>query len=147
MQRLKVTPIGNQIAVTVKLQTSILQNDETEQFKFNETGQLVQMKDVYYLRYQEGAQKIPVTFKFDQSGTVLLTRNASNRTRFCFQANHTFATHYQSEYGLIKMDVKTIRLLQETDFTAGHGKVAIDYELWAQAQLIGKYQIRLQFSK
>lgn len=129
----------------VNLQTTIEQDGEKEQFTFDEAGQLVALKDAYYLRYQEGQGKIPVTFKFDSSGDIFLTRNATNRTRFQFRPHQTIATHYQSEYGLIKLDVKTLRILREIDFHAGHGNVIIDYQLWSQNQLIGKYQIRLQF--
>ncbi|WP_170999592.1 DUF1934 domain-containing protein [Paucilactobacillus kaifaensis] len=128
------------------MQTTIEQDGEQEQFNFDETGQLVSIKDAYYLRYQEGETKIPVTFKFDGNGDIFLTRNAANRTRFQFRPNQTFETHYQSEYGLIKLEVRTIRVLREIDFNAGHGHLIVDYQLWAQKQLIGKYQIRLQFN-
>ncbi|WP_252902753.1 DUF1934 domain-containing protein [Paucilactobacillus hokkaidonensis] len=130
----------------VKLKTTIVQDDEKQQFDFDEPGQLVQLQDIYYLRYQEGTKKIPVTFKFDTDGDIYLTRNATNRTRFQFSPNQTFETHYQSEYGLIKLAVKTLKILQEVDFKAGQGKIAIDYQLLSQNQLLGMYQIRLQFN-
>lgn len=130
----------------VNLQTTIEQDGEKEQFNFEELGQLVSIKDAYYLRYQEGQTRIPVTFKFAVNGDIFLTRNAANRTRFQFRSQQTIATHYQSEYGLIKLEVKTTQISREIDFNASRGKIVVDYQLWAQNQLIGKYQIRLQFN-
>lgn len=45
------------MAVQVKLKTTIVQDDEKQQFDFDEPGQLVQLQDIYYLRYQEGTKK------------------------------------------------------------------------------------------
>lgn len=130
----------------MKLVTTIEQDGQKQQFEFNEDGQLVVMKGSYYLRYHETERDIPVTFRFDADQTVVLSRSSENRLRLSFDPKKDYETHYQTAYGMMKMIVKTQRLLSDLDLANAAGNVAIDYELHAQGQLIGKYQIRLQFN-
>ncbi|KRM11309.1 hypothetical protein FD16_GL000898 [Paucilactobacillus suebicus DSM 5007 = KCTC 3549] len=134
--------------VRVQLETTIEQDGQKQSFKFDEQGQLVSMNNSYYLRYSEtgGQGNVPVTFKFAEDHTVVLSRDGENRLRIIFNPDNEQETHYRTAYGMMKLMVKTNRLLSDLDLITGNGKIVVDYELHGQDQLIGKYQIRLQFN-
>jgi uncharacterized beta-barrel protein YwiB (DUF1934 family) len=144
----RVNVIQTGVPVRVNLVTTIEQDGQQQQFKFDEPGQLVLVNGHYYLRYHETDQhtSVPVTFRFDDDQTVMLSRSSENRLRIMFNAKQDYETHYKTAYGMMKLIVKTQRLLTDLDLMNAYGKLAIDYELHAQGQLIGKYQIRLQFN-
>lgn len=140
--------IKEQIPVSVELDTTVEQEGEVESFHFAETGSLVDLGDKQYLRYKEttGVKEVPVTFRFTDNGDVFLTRESDTRLRMQFADGQLIPTHYQTAYGLMKIDVKTISLSSEIDLENLNGHIEVDYELYAETQLVGKYQIRLQFN-
>lgn len=145
----RVKTIENPIPVKIQLKTVVEQEGQIQQFTFDEVGELASLNGAHYLRYHETSSQegsVPVTIKFSDDGTITLSRNASSRLRVTFDHRRDHETHYQTAYGMIKMTVKTTKLLSQLNLPTGIGNVAVDYELSNQGQLLGKYQIRLQFS-
>ncbi|CUS26866.1 DUF1934-containing protein [Paucilactobacillus oligofermentans DSM 15707 = LMG 22743] len=143
---MRVNKIKQKNNVQVKLKTTIIQPEGREEFEFSEPGQFIQMGGAYYLRYTEIQDGIetPVTFKFmDQS--VVLTRHSDNRARFEFQLGKSIATHYQSAYGMMNLSVVTKKMVLNLNENENNGELWVDYELKSVDNVIGKYQIRLQF--
>jgi uncharacterized beta-barrel protein YwiB (DUF1934 family) len=144
----EVTIIKEQLPVKIQLETQIEQDGQVETFKFDEEGALVDLGAKKYLRYKETKEqlKVPVTFSIAETGEVFLTRQGQTHLRLPFAKQKVLPTHYQTEYGLMKLDVKTTLLETAISFENAEGKINVDYELYAGNQLLGKYQIRLQFS-
>lgn len=134
--------------IQVEVETKITQNGETETHHFSEAGQLVELKGVMYLRYQEHFenQTTPVTFKIIDEHHVRLTRKAANNLMLEFVEGEKTKNHYQTPYGL--MDIEA--LAQKVDINVKHGILTghlnVDYALYTNEEKVGDYQIKLQFS-
>ncbi|WP_047998833.1 DUF1934 domain-containing protein [Lactiplantibacillus herbarum] len=138
------------VPVAIHLETRARQDGETANYALDVDGQLVQMGDVFYLRYKEvsdeAPEPIPVTIKLAANGDVVLTRNAENRLRLHFSNGKRIRAHYQTPMGLLPVETVTPMLqvrLRERPFA---GEVNVDYDLYAGEQLLGNYQLRLQFT-
>ena len=53
---------------------------------------------------------------------------------------------YQTEYGMIKIDVLTESLEKDVDVKTPAGHFSVKYQLKQAGQLIGSYQLELQFA-
>jgi len=138
------------VPVAIHLETRARQDGETANYALDVDGQLVQMGDVFYLRYKEvsdeAPEPIPVTIKLAANGDVVLTRNAENHLRLHFSNGKRIRAHYQTPMGLLPVETVTPMLrvrLRERPFS---GEVNVDYDLYAGEQLLGNYQLRLQFT-
>ena len=100
----------------------------------------------HYLRYVEhqGSQATPVQFRLAPD-EIHLVRSGAQKTHFRFANGSEHLTHYQTEYGRIALRVVTNRLDTDLNLAAIAGHVEIRYQLLMQDQLIGNYQIQLQF--
>lgn len=142
--------LDNGILIAIHLETFIEQEGEKNHLVFDEPGQVFQMGNSIYLRYQEvdekSGQKIPVTMKIDGEGTVLLTRAAENEMRLRFASGKRIEARYRTPYGLFPIETVTPLLDVQLQNEPLAGQVNIDYQLLAGKQLIGNYKIRLQFT-
>lgn len=137
----KVTP------VQVKLKTTIEQDGQQDEYSFEEEGQFVQLGEKYYLRYKEhqDGQETPVQIRLSDD-LVNLRRSGLRETNFDFTLERPTKSRYQTEYGMIGMEVTTDKLEIEFDPEEANGKLEVQYRLTANKQLIGTYQLQLQFS-
>ncbi|CAI2566876.1 hypothetical protein AKUH3B110M_02920 [Apilactobacillus kunkeei] len=136
--------------VVVNLKTTIFQDEEREDFIFEEVGSLVQMNNGLYLRFtehQDNQAVANVTLKITDEH-VQLTRqtNGGHHSRMIFDENKDHDTIYQTEYGPIKILVKTKELNYDYNEDIMNGKVGIDYELHSGGMIVGEYNLTLQFS-
>ncbi|GAF36356.1 DUF1934 domain-containing protein [Lentilactobacillus farraginis] len=136
------------VPVQIHLETNILQNGETSNFVFDATGQLVRVGTSIYIRYQEETDngRVPVTIKLMANGDVKLTRSAENRLQLIFSAGKRVAARYRTPYGQLEVQTVTSSLDMEILNQPLRGNVGIDYLLYAGSDLLGKYNIRLQFT-
>ncbi len=137
------------IPVQVHLETNIVQDDQSSSFVFDVSGQLVQIGESIYIRYNEDSDdqgKVPVTIKIMPNGSVKLTRSASNRLQLIFIKGKRVAARYQTPYG--PLDIQTVTPMMEVEIKNYplRGRLDIDYLLYAGSDLLGKYNIRLQFT-
>lgn len=137
----KVTP------VQVKLKTTMEQDGQQDEYSFEEEGQFVQLGGKYYLRYKEhqDGQETPVQIRLSDD-LVNLRRSGLRETNFDFTLERPTKSRYQTEYGIIGMEVTTDKLEIEFDPEEANGKLEVQYRLAANNQLIGTYQLQLQFS-
>lgn len=138
----KATPVH------VELTTVMEQNGQQERFHFAEEGQFVELNGNYYLRYQEHqeGQTTPVQFRLGND-ELHLRRSGVRETAFTFLNRQTTKARYQTEYGKIDLAVTTNRLLVDFDPTAARGNVDLEYQLVSSGQLVGTYQLQLQFGR
>ncbi|WEG72942.1 DUF1934 domain-containing protein [Vagococcus intermedius] len=144
----------NGIKVNVHLKTTITVNGEEEVHVFDVPGQVVKMAETLYLRYEEQYEletgeslKIPVTVKFEENGVVHLTRAAEQRVKMSFDLTKSQSTNYRTPYGMMLIDVVTIKahlVLQDKPIA---GEAIIDYQLKAGTEKLGDYQLDLRFAE
>lgn len=139
--------IKRAVPVHIQLTTSMEQDGQRDQYTFDEQGQFVEISGKYYLRYQEhqGGTVTPVQFRLSDNA-VHLRRSGVRETNFEFQLEQPTKTRYRTEYGIIGMMVTTNRLNVEFDPEDVNGTIDLEYQLTANEQLIGTYQVQLQFA-
>lgn len=123
------------------------QDGASDHYQFEEDGQFVTLENgQHYLRYVEhqDRQATPVQFRLDRN-EIHLVRNGAQRTHLKFTPGGENLTHYQTEYGRIALRVVTNDLQADLDFPASLGEIKICYQLLVADQLVGNYQIQLQF--
>lgn len=136
--------------VVVNLKTTICQDAEREDFVFEEVGYLFQINNGLYLRFTEhqaNQEVAKVTLKLTDE-YVQLTRQSKggHHSRMIFDANKDYDTIYPTEYGPIKILVKTKELNFNYNEDIINGKLGIDYELYSGGMIVGGYNLALQFS-
>lgn len=141
--------LKNGVPVSIKLATKVTQQQETQDFYFDLTGQLVTIGDTLYIRYQEvqeDGQKIPVTIKIMPDGGVQLTRSGEMRMRLKFVYREMINTSYNTPYGTMLFSTYTKNLRVSLKDRPTSGKLLIEYDLYMADEQIGNYQINLDFT-
>lgn len=139
--------IKRAVPVHIQLTTTMEQDGQRDKYTFDEQGQFIELNGKYYLRYQEhqNGQTTPVQFRL-ATDLVHLRRSGVRETDFEFQRDRATKTRYRTEYGIIAMTVTTNRLNVEFDPEDVNGSLGLEYQLTANGQLIGTYQVQLQFA-
>lgn len=140
--------LKNGLPAEVKMETSYIQNGETHQHSFEEKGRIVYMNNSYYIRFEETHEEttVPVTVKINPDGVVHLIRNGDQTMRLVFNSNKKTQSNYNSPAGIIPLVVTTGDLRVSYYDRPFSGRVWVDYELHANKQKLGEYQIRLRFT-
>ncbi|WP_310735857.1 DUF1934 domain-containing protein [Limosilactobacillus rudii] len=133
--------------VKVKLSTTITQDGQQEHFDFVEAGSFVEINGKYYLRYLEhqDGQETPVQIKFEDE-LVRLRRRGSSETNLFLDPRQETVMRYRTQYGILNLNVVTEHLEKEVDVQQPAGQVSIKYQLKQAGQIIGSYQLELQFA-
>lgn len=123
------------------------QDDQQESFEFSEDGEFIDLNGKLYLRYLEhqGGVTTPVRFRLDD-GEVALHRQGATETWLNFDMTAPTITRYQTEYGMMQFQVVTTELESSLDSTVPAGELKVSYQLKAGEQIIGTYQLELQFA-
>ncbi|MTV82954.1 DUF1934 domain-containing protein [Secundilactobacillus folii] len=143
--------LSTSIPVGIHLTTHTVQDGQSSDYALDVEGQIVQIGETIYLRYQEPETddengSVPVTMKFLPNGDVALTRSGENHLRMHFSAGKRIRATYRTPYGLIPIETVTPQLRVGFHERPFGGSAAIDYLLYAGEQLLGNYEIRLQFT-
>lgn len=130
----------------VHLATTIRQDGQQESFSFDEAGNFVELNSKYYLRYVEhqNGQATPVQFRLDDQ--VHLHRSGELTTLLNFDLNAPTFTRYRTQYGVIRLTVNTTQLEKTVDPAKATGKLKVNYTLATGGQVVGSYQLQLQFT-
>ncbi|MBD5805621.1 DUF1934 domain-containing protein [Lactobacillus sp. 0.1XD8-4] len=133
--------------VKVKLSTTITQEGQQEHFDFVEDGTFVEINGKYYLRYLEhqNGQETPVQVKFEDE-LVRLRRRGSVETNLFLDPHQATIMRYRTQYGILNLDVVTESLEKKVDVQKPAGQVSVKYQLKQAGQIIGSYQLELQFA-
>ncbi|MBU7455063.1 DUF1934 domain-containing protein [Leuconostoc fallax] len=135
--------------INVHLTTKVCLDNEVEEFSFDTLGQLIVKNEAVYIRYTETLPDQPqvhVTFKFDPNGSIRLMRSGDVKTVMTFVDSKEVPASYETPSGRMTMATRTTLLATALDTANLRGETAIDYILTANEQLIGQYEIRLQFN-
>lgn len=105
----------------------------------------MELNGKYYLRYVEhqNGQATPVQFRLDDQ--VHLHRNGELTTLLDFDQETPTYTRYRTQYGVIRLEVLTSRLEKKVDPATPAGQLIVDYALKTAGQVVGSYQLQLQF--
>lgn len=101
--RVAMYDLSTSIPVGIHLTTHTVQDGQTSDYALDVEGQIVQIGETIYLRYQEPESdeqpsSVPVTIKFLPNGDVSLTRNGENRLRMHFSAGKRVRATYRTPY-------------------------------------------------
>lgn len=144
MKERKATP------VLIQVQTKVHQNNEELDYLVEVEGQTVKIGDVLYIRYEEMMEGIdtpvPVTIKLMPDGVVQLIRSGEVRMKLMFEYQKKLETSYNTPYGMMTIATYTkdsdIRL-KDNPFS---GHVKIEYDLYGGEEILGNYQLNVNFT-
>lgn len=141
------------LPIEIHLETRVEQNNETEKHVFNEKGQIAQIGQTLYLRYKEtnaeDGTQIPVTLKILPDGDVQLSRGATSsdtHLKLRFSQGNKVLARYRTPYGIIPVETITPRISVQMRSQPLSGEIFISYQLFAQGEHLGNYQIELFFT-
>ncbi|MDR0921097.1 MAG: DUF1934 domain-containing protein [Lactobacillales bacterium] len=143
--------LKNGIPVKIHLETKVRQDGETSAFVFNEPGQMVTVNGTIYLRYKEILEaegqtlKTSVTMKIEPDGRLQIIRNGQVRMKLRFEYEKLVATSYRTPYGIFPITTYAKELHVSLKDTPLSGQVTLDYNLFAGEELLGEYELRLNF--
>ncbi|KRN27893.1 hypothetical protein IV38_GL001732 [Lactobacillus selangorensis] len=139
--------------IAIHLETHVTQNGETEKHVFDEKGQLVQIGQSLYIRYKETSEDdgslIPVTLKIEQNGDIQLSRgdtNGSTHMKLFFAQGKKVLTRYRTPYGIIPVETVTPNMRIRIKNQPVSGEIYVEYQLFAEGQHLGDYQLSLIFT-
>lgn len=134
--------------VQVQFQSKIFQDEGDESFDIQAKGRLVEKGDALYLTYDEEIAEQPVTkvmVKMEE-GRVAISRSNVNKTRLVFEPGLLANQPYQTAAGMMLLDTNTRRFELDLADNKESGKLLLDYSLAANGEVVGQYQVSLQFS-
>lgn len=133
--------------VQLSLTTTVRQDDDVETFNFDTEGELLVKNDHVYLRYTEtiAEQQTKVRFKFEPDSVRLQRTGDGQQTQLVFVLEQQVPACYQTPAGQMHLATYTTQLQTAIDSEKAQGKIAIDYQLIANDQIVGEYALRLQF--
>jgi uncharacterized beta-barrel protein YwiB (DUF1934 family) len=141
-------PIDKSTVVEYRLETIIEQEGEREIFLYEGNGQMVQMGEWLYLRYEEAETKHKVTLKVSKAGKVTIIRRSEEgiATRMAFEAGEKGNALLPTPAGLLELETVTKRLLQNYHDQPFSGTIQLDYALESNQEVLGNYGMTLQFT-
>jgi len=133
--------------VQLSLTTTVRQDDDVETFNFDTAGELLVKNDHVYLRYTENIaeQQTKVRFKSEPDSVRLHRTGDGQQTQLVFVLDQQVPAFYQTPAGQMHLATYTTQLQTAIDSEKAQGKIAIDYQLIANDQIVGEYALRLQF--
>lgn len=148
-RKINLQLVSNGIPVNIKLETEIVQKEHQQNFIYESVGQAVQVGNNWYIRYEEkaeNAENFQVMLKLCDDGAIHLTRQGSLRTKFRFVPGEITETSYQTPYGTMLLLTKTKQLQLEFSELPLAGKLQLAYELSTGEEILGNYQLFLEFN-
>ncbi|WP_283679357.1 DUF1934 domain-containing protein [Lentilactobacillus sp. Marseille-Q4993] len=134
--------------VQIHLETTTIQDGKSQDYVLDVDGQLVEIGNTLYLRYKEDndGKKVPVTIKILPSGDLKITRTAENKSQLLFSQGKRVSAVYRTPYGAV--DIETVTPSMEISLFDNplRGDIKVDYLLYGGSELLGKYNISLQFT-
>lgn len=138
-------------SVEIHLSTTINQAGNASHFNFAMPGKMFRMGSTVYLRFKEKDQKgqppVPMTLRIDPQGYVNLERNVPGHAmHLYFIQGREVPAKYETPYGSMKLETRTSLVEFQTKDQPYSGDLKIDYALANGSQILGTYELRLQFT-
>lgn len=134
--------------ISVVIDTQITQEQQSEKHHFAETGQLINIKGNWYIRFVEHSEtgEVPVTFRVDDSHEVRLTRKAESQLNLLFKQDEKTDNYYVTPYGTMNITVFASKVDAMIDVKNTSGQIEVSYQIITDGETVGNYQIKLHFN-
>lgn len=135
-------------AIKITLQTKITFGGESEAYEFIAFGTRTYKGDTLYIQYTEESEagKINTTIKHKEDETLLL-RSGATKMRQVFRLNTITEGYYESIYGQLLTETKTMERGYEWDEAGKEGKLTVHYQMQMQGSEPGKYELLISFKE
>ncbi|KMK53083.1 putative beta-barrel protein YwiB [Fructobacillus sp. EFB-N1] len=137
----------SQKEVQVKISHQVFQDAGDEHYEVETTGLLTIKGDSVYLAYTEKIDdegETKVIFKLTEK-QISLSRHNVTKTRMVFQLGLVEHQPYQTVAGMMLLSTNTNQLDFTFDESKQAGALDLAYALSANDQVVGQYQVALQF--
>ncbi|MDE1549229.1 DUF1934 domain-containing protein [Jeotgalibaca caeni] len=140
--------VDKSTVIAYRLETTVEQDGEQEIFLYEGKGQMTQLGEWLYLRYQEEHTENKVTIKLSRKGKVTIIRRTGEEllSRMTFDTNEKGSALIPTPVGKLELETTTVRLLQDYKEKPFSGNVRLNYSLGNDEQTLGNYGMSLQFT-
>lgn len=131
-----------------RLETKIVQDGQQEVFVYEGQGQIVQMGEWLYLRYEESGTQSKVTIKLSRVGKMTVIRRQGEEllSRLAFDSEGRGSAQIPTQAGLVEIETETKQMLQNYKEHPFSGYVQVMYTIGTGEQSLGNYEMSLQFT-
>ncbi|GAP02454.1 hypothetical protein FPFC_013360 [Fructobacillus pseudoficulneus] len=137
----------NQQEVQLQIVNQVFQDGGDERYEVATDGVLTTKGESFYLAYTETLPEQPdtkVVFKF-KGDQVTINRHNVTKTRMVFEMGLVDPQPYQTVAGMMILATNTQKMEIEFDEATGTGQLDLSYSLTANGDVVGQYQVALQF--
>ncbi|USS84871.1 DUF1934 domain-containing protein [Fructilactobacillus myrtifloralis] len=133
--------------VHIEGHTILHQAGEQEEYNFTGTGQLVQLGETIYLRFNEQNESpaVPVTYKIDGDESLRISRRGESHLTLHLEPGRRTNNVDVTPYGKLELAAETTSLQLAIDLEQRTGSIAADYQIFTDGTEVGNHQIRLHF--
>ncbi|USS87886.1 DUF1934 domain-containing protein [Fructilactobacillus hinvesii] len=132
--------------IHIEGQTILHQGDNEEHHHFEAAGQLLQLGETVYLRFNETLDAdVPVTYKIDGPDSVRISRRGESQLTLHLIAGQRTQNVDVTPYGKLQLEAEASAVQAELDLESLQGTVRADYRIFTNDEEVGNHQIRLQF--
>lgn len=133
--------------ITVKFKIIAEQSGITENIECNGVGyyKIYNNKILHFHSEDNFDQFKDVTFEIYNKQKITLTYKFPNPNKLYFDLEHDKSFCYKTDYGDLKLILKTNKLDINLDDHFAKGRILVNYQMFEQNNLLGNYKILLQF--
>lgn len=148
MKEVSDLPVQKGTVMEYRLETRINQEGQKEIFVYEGQGQIVQMGEWLYLRYEEAETKNKVTIKLSRAGKMMIMRRQGDEllSRLSFDSEKLGSAQIPTQAGLMEIQTKTNHMLQNYKEQPFSGYVEVAYTIGVGEESLGSYELSLQFT-
>lgn len=148
MKEVSDLPVEKGTVMEYRLETRIEQDGKQEIFVYEGQGQIVQMGEWLYLRYDENETQNKVTIKLSRAGKMTIIRRQGEEllSRLSFDSKQTGSAQIPTQAGVLEIELETKKMLQNYKETPFSGLVEVVYTIGKDEQALGNYELSLQFT-
>ncbi|AQS54061.1 hypothetical protein BW727_101696 [Jeotgalibaca dankookensis] len=134
--------------VEYRMETIVKQEGQEEIFLFEGQGQIVEMGEWLYLRYTEAETTNKVTIKLSRAGMMTIIRRSGSDllSRISLDSNKKGSAQIPTQAGMIEIQTNAQKMLQNYQEQPFSGQIQVVYTIGTKEQMLGNYELSLQFT-
>lgn len=140
--------MNQKVSIKLENKQNFLENRESQKIAREYPGELYKKQQKYYLSYNEDSEGIDgarTILKIDPAAKrVLLMRQKPAEMKQDFKIGKKIRGYFSTEYGNIKIAVKTNHL--KIDIKEKSGKIKIKYQLYLGGELSSEHSLKLSYT-